>query len=86
MITEISTYTGVSVEDILGNSRSEDICDARHVYWYALKQSGFSYSAIGRLCEREHSTIYAGIRRVEQLKYSDTRIRYLLERTKEIKR
>jgi hypothetical protein len=81
MITQFSALTCISIQDILGNSREENICDARHVYWCLLYQAGYSLSVIARLNDRKHSSVLHGINRIKHLKDSDKRIRRIYEQT-----
>jgi chromosomal replication initiation ATPase DnaA len=67
MITEVSRLTMVHVDDILGDSRMRHIVTIRHAYWYLLQQNGFSLSEIGRMNNRTHSTILAGINNAKVL-------------------
>lgn len=54
----------VSAQDILGESRTRSIAQARQVVFYRLHTSGFSLSQIGRLLQRDHSTVLHGVRKV----------------------
>ena len=67
MITEVSKITGISEEDILGKSRKQRISDARHLYFFVLRENGFSISDIARLSERNHATVIWGINSFKNL-------------------
>lgn len=64
MITEFCTILGVSESDILGRSRINETSIARHIYFWLMYQSGYSYSEIGRLNGRTHATILNSVKAV----------------------
>jgi len=87
MITEFAKLTCIPELSILGNSRRNNISDARELYWLILHRNGFSYSAIARLCDRTHATILSGIRRANRLlEVKDAKMTKLYELTKHINR
>lgn len=68
MITEFSTLSGVSVEELLGRSRKAEIVTARQLYWKLLHDElDYSFVRIAQLNERDHSTVSQGVRHVEAL-------------------
>ena len=57
----ISNLTGIPVDDILGRSRIECVCIARHLLAYALVQlCGYSSLAAGNLMNRNYATVLHG--------------------------
>lgn len=68
MICDVSVRTGIPVDHILGCSRVHDIAIVRQLYWKLLRiKKGYTVKLIGRLCERDHSTIVNGIKHVDGL-------------------
>lgn len=68
MITDFAKLVKISEDDILGRKRDSEISDARHLYWYFLKEkAGFSLSEIARMNDRNHSTVHYGINRMNDL-------------------
>lgn len=68
MISDISARTGIPIDDILGRSRVRDITTVRQLYYKLLREKKcYSVVIIGRLCERNHSTISNGIKHVNDL-------------------
>lgn len=56
----------VSVEQILGKSRTKDIKTARNVAMYVIKKVlDLSLPAIGKMMNRDHSTVYSNIQMIE---------------------
>lgn len=47
----------VSHEQIISRSRKQILKDVRLVLWWALREGGYSYPAIGKYTGRDHSTI-----------------------------
>lgn len=57
----------VTVEQILGTSRKKDIKTARNVAMYCIKKVlDLSFPAIGKMMNRDHSTVYSNIQQVDQ--------------------
>lgn len=55
---------GVTSEEVLGRSRRWPIPDARHELMTRLWEGGMPFAAIGRLLDRDHSTVMAGVAKV----------------------
>ena len=67
IINIVSAKYGVSASDILGQKRNKDIMLARHVCIYIIRsQTDMSYPSIGRLFNRDHSTIMSSINTIEK--------------------
>jgi chromosomal replication initiation ATPase DnaA len=62
VIDQICAEYGVSVAEVLGNSRIHDYVYARQACFFALQKVGLSSTQIGRLMNRDHSTVLYGIR------------------------
>lgn len=57
---------GVSVKHIESKDRSPCFVQARHAVWYvAHTHMGYSFSLLGELYKRDHSTIMHGVRKFE---------------------
>lgn len=61
-LREVCEYHRVSEEDVRGTSHLEEHVEARHDWWATLWASGWSYSRIGRVVGRNHSTIMEAAR------------------------
>lgn len=83
MINAFSKLTGVAEADLLGTSRKKPLIDYRHVYWWLLYQSGFSFSKIGRLNGIKHTTVTKAIDQAETLmQLGDREITDIFEKVK----
>lgn len=56
----------VSLEEVLGRSRMKAIAQARRGCFAAMRVRGLSLPDIGRLLDRDHTTVLAGIRTPER--------------------
>ena len=54
----------LDVTDVMGESRRREVLDARAVTYYAAHLAGDNYSQIGRVMQRDHSTVMHGVSRV----------------------
>lgn len=68
MISDVEKLTGVNTFEILGRDRTKRTRLVRQLYWKLLyEKKGYGYSEIGRLNERNHSTIISGIKQANNL-------------------
>jgi chromosomal replication initiator protein len=69
-MTELERYSeriNIPVLEILGKTRKMEIVTARQVYWLYLNRNKIGISEIGRMFNKDHSTVLSGIRRVNDL-------------------
>lgn len=72
MILDFAARTGYTVEDILGESRKQELVAARQLYWKLLRHHGFSIEEIARLSDFNHATVLHGVRvATERLEVGD---------------
>ena len=58
---------GVQVSDIKGKKRTNEIAQARHICIYLIRNlTELSYPSIGKLLNRDHSTVMSSIEQVEK--------------------
>lgn len=63
IIARVAKLHDLTAEDITGPSRLAEHCEARFHVTRELRASGRSVSAIGRMLNRDHTTIVHGLRR-----------------------
>lgn len=63
IIARIAKLHDVEPDDITGPSRASEICEARFCVMRELRAKGWSTPRIGRLLNRDHTTIVHGLRR-----------------------
>ncbi len=76
----ISEKTGVPIYQITGKSHKRKIVDARHIYCYVMKYCGFDYKQIANRINRDRSTVYPSIKKIENIAQYDREFRSLLEK------
>lgn len=67
--TMVSEEYRVTVDDVLGELRYQELIEPRHVVFYVCRHApnpGWTYSAIGRAFQRDHSSIMSGVRKMER--------------------
>lgn len=65
----ISEASGVTIEQIHGTSRETEIIIARQSVWFvAHYHLGYNYSLLGRIYQRDHTTIRHGVEQVGKSK------------------
>lgn len=52
---------GVSLDDVLGDSRLQTVKEARHAVMRDLKGRGYSYKEVGRMIAKDHTTVVHAI-------------------------
>lgn len=65
----VSKMSGVTIYDMKSNSRFGDYVDARMAVWIVAKDYlGYSYAFLGRLYNKDHTTIMHGCNKMRELK------------------
>jgi|SRR5690606_14253619 len=84
IIRTVSHISGVSIEEMLGKSRAQEVCYARFVCFYHMhKYLAMSKASIGRIFNKDHSTVINGLD-VLQNEQSNTILQDLLKQTEEM--
>lgn len=66
ILNAVSRKYGVSAEDLKSKKKTENIANARHVAIYIIrKEADLSLKEIGRLFNRDHTTVMASINKIE---------------------
>lgn len=66
IVKDVAQRTGVPVEEIFGRTRTGDVALARHeAIWRIKKATDWSLPRIGRMFNRDHTTVLNSIRRME---------------------
>ena len=87
IFTSVYKKYNVKKEDILGKSRTKEIANARHITAYLLLSvADMSRSSIGKVLDRDHSTVISSLDAIEKRMRQDTVFRAEIQETiKEIK-
>jgi chromosomal replication initiator protein len=77
ILQEVSTYTGVSVEKILSNSRKANIVRARHItMWICRYYSGLSLQKIANILQcKRHATVIHGATQTENMFFTEKNLK-----------
>lgn len=59
--TRCARYFGVDAQDIWGHSRRREHVRARHCAWAIMAYQGWTCSEIGRMFDRDHSSIHYAV-------------------------
>lgn len=62
LFSRVLRLTGISRREILAPIRESRVVDARFVIMLALRKRGLSSSSIGRLMNRDHTTVISAMR------------------------
>jgi signal recognition particle subunit SEC65 len=57
IVEAIAGHFGVSLDDILSHHRNREVVLARHIAEYILRENGLSFLNIGRLMNKDHTTM-----------------------------
>lgn len=63
LVNEISRCHGATWAEVKSPSRVKHLVTARRAIYVALRQLGWSYPAIGRLVDRDHTTVLKDLER-----------------------
>lgn len=72
----------ISIEELIGNRRTHDLTDIRKIVGYELRKTGLSFPTIGRIMERDHSTVMYQCTAYEDLLKFSPKFRELTEKLK----
>lgn len=65
ILATVARCSGVSVAKMAGRSRVAGVVLPRHVACYLLRDNGLTYSEIGRMFSRDHSTVISACDSIE---------------------
>lgn len=61
LLHQVALDRSVSVDDMRSASRFKDVVEARREFFYrARTETGYSSPVIGRVCNKDHSTVLVG--------------------------
>ena len=67
IFTAVYKKYGIKKDDIIGERRTKDIAQARHIAIYLIRQiTDMSFPGIGKILNRNHTTIISSIETVEK--------------------
>ena len=76
-----SDIFGVPVRVLMGKAQDKSTRLPRFaVYWVARNHLGYSYPQIGRIMDRDHSTVVHGVARAEALRATNDDFRRAIDR------
>lgn len=64
LVLSVCERRGVLLDEFCGRGRSQAVAAARQEVWYLLRHDparSFSFSELGRIFDRDHTTIRAGV-------------------------
>lgn len=68
IIRIVCEATGVRENEFLSQRRNRHIAEARFVAWRLMRAyTELSYPQIGRLCNRDHTTILSGVKKADMM-------------------
>lgn len=79
LLDAVCKHFGVTRDQLTGKDRHASIALARQVASWLLRERGYSYPEIGHMLARDHSTIMAGVRKVERLRTVNPRVAEVIE-------
>ena len=66
----ISSVSGVSLENLYSHIRRKEYADARAAVWFIAREYlDYSYNSIARHYQRDHTTIIAGVKKINGSTY-----------------
>jgi chromosomal replication initiation ATPase DnaA len=77
ILSKASKYFGLSEESLIGRSQKREITEIRAIIFCQIYQTAkLTYSEIGRMFDRHHSTIMHGVKLAEDLYDTDFRFKH----------
>ena len=73
ILEEVINVTGVTVDDLKKRSRAtEEITEAKLLYYEIGRRNGFTYKRIGELVDRKHSSVMTSLNAHIHTKFQDS--------------
>jgi chromosomal replication initiation ATPase DnaA len=66
IVRRVARTAGIPVDELRGPSKAADLVRLRRIAMSEARKAGHSLSAIGRELNRDHTTVLAGLRVLEQ--------------------
>lgn len=66
-IEQVCNYTGIAAKDLLSKSRKRNLVETRWIVYKALRAEGWELTKIGKLFNRDHSTVIYGLTQIESV-------------------
>lgn len=67
IVEQIAGRYSIGVRELMSSDRSRRLIRPRWHAYFALREAGFSYPAIGEIMNRDHSTVMHGIRKLSEM-------------------
>ena len=83
VIELVESVTGISRQKILGRTRPDDVCEARMLAYWLMREMDHTLGNIGGMLNRDHGSVLNGCRRIEAWAELDDRFRVKLERMRQ---
>jgi chromosomal replication initiation ATPase DnaA len=86
LLIDICKVTRIPIDGVLKKNRLTEFVIARQLYCYYAKGMGFGLAEIGRIINRDHSTVLYSINKVNELqKVKDKKMMNYINLTSEFK-
>lgn len=79
LLDRVCRHFSVTRAQLVSADRHAHIAQARQVAAWLLRERGFSYPAIGRELNKDHTTIMASVRKVNALREKSAKVFEVLE-------
>lgn len=63
--TRIAKLHGYTMEQIRGDARGAALAKCRRLIFYELRQRGLPFAQIGKICNKDHTSVIYGFNKVE---------------------
>lgn len=84
-ILAISAYVfQLPLDRLKSHQRFKPLCRARFACYYVAREQGHSFPAVGRVMDRDHSTVLYGARQADMLLERDEIFRARVKRVREL--
>lgn len=70
IVEQVARRHAIGILELMGSDRSRRLVRPRWHAYSALREAGFSYPVIGKIMNRDHSTVMHGVRMMAELQAS----------------
>lgn len=82
LLARVYEKFGVTLDELRSGDRHKNIAHARLVAYWLLRQRGLSFPEIGRVLNRDHTSVMYGVRKVDSERAKSIAVAVALEEMK----
>ena len=84
LLVKMCNTLEVSTNEVISGNRRQEVCDARKIICYILRNQGLTLEEIGKILKRDHSTVGYNIKEYDTMISTNRNFQYKAIEIKEL--